>query len=99
MKPMSDANSKPSSNVAKPLAGTPPAKYERSNQPAPGFGKKIAEAAAEAIRRVAGIVRDRLDRHPVVVVSAMGKTTNKLLAAAHEAAAGRRDRLPRRGRR
>jgi aspartate kinase len=42
----------------------------------------------EAIERVAGIVRGRLDRHPVVVVSAMGKTTNKLLAMANAAAAG-----------
>ena len=45
------------------------------------FGGTSVESA-DAIERVAGIVRDRLDRHPVVVVSAMGKTTNKLLAIA-----------------
>ena len=45
------------------------------------FGGTSVESA-EAIRRVAGIVRARIDRHPIVVVSAMGKTTNKLLAIA-----------------
>ncbi len=54
------------------------------------FGGSSVESAA-AIERVAGIVRDRLDRHPVVVVSAMGKTTNKLLAIADFAVKGRRD--------
>jgi aspartate kinase len=54
------------------------------------FGGTSVESA-EAIRRVAGIVRDRLDRNPVVVVSAMGKTTNKLLAIAAAAVAGDRD--------
>ena len=54
------------------------------------FGGTSVESA-EAIERVAGIVRDRLDRHPVIVVSAMGKTTNKLLAMAGAAVAGRRD--------
>ena len=43
------------------------------------FGGTSVESAA-AIRRVAEVVRARADRHPVVVVSAMGKTTNKLLA-------------------
>ena len=38
------------------------------------FGGTSVESA-EAIERVAGIVRDRLDRRPVVVVSAMGRTT------------------------
>jgi aspartate kinase len=51
------------------------------------FGGSSVESA-EAIRRVAGIVRSRLDQHPVVVVSAMGKTTNKLLAMAAKAASG-----------
>jgi aspartate kinase len=54
------------------------------------FGGSSVESK-EAISRVAGIVRRQQHRHPVVVVSAMGKTTNKLLAAANEAAAGRRD--------
>jgi aspartate kinase len=54
------------------------------------FGGSSVESA-EAIQRVARIVRDRLDRHPVVVVSAMGKTTNKLLAMAARAAAGELD--------
>jgi aspartate kinase len=51
------------------------------------FGGTSVESA-EAIRRVAGIVRERLDRRPVVVVSAMGKTTNKLLAMAAKAVSG-----------
>ena len=51
------------------------------------FGGTSVESA-EAITRVAGIVRARLDRKPVVVVSAMGKTTNKLLAIAADAVAG-----------
>ena len=54
------------------------------------FGGSSVESA-EAIERVAGIVRERLARRPVVVVSAMGKTTNKLLAIAAAAVAGRRD--------
>ena len=40
------------------------------------FGGSSVESAA-AIERVAGIVKSRLDRHPVVIVSAMGKTTNQ----------------------
>jgi aspartate kinase len=36
-------------------------------------------------------VRARLSRKPIVVVSAMGKTTNKLLAIAAEAVQGKRD--------
>jgi hypothetical protein len=55
------------------------------------FGGTSVESA-EAIRRVAGIVRARLDRHPVVVVSAMGKTTNRLLAIATAAVASDLDR-------
>jgi aspartate kinase len=55
------------------------------------FGGTSVESAA-AISRVAGIVRARLERQPVVVVSAMGKTTNKLLAMAAEAAGGQRER-------
>jgi aspartate kinase len=54
------------------------------------FGGTSVESAA-AIRRVAELVRERLDRHPLVVVSAMGKTTNKLLASAAKAAAGQLD--------
>ncbi len=45
---------------------------------------------AEAMERVAGIIRLRLKEKPVVVASAMGKTTNKLLQAATTAAAGKR---------
>src|SRR3569833_1200912 len=41
--------------------------------------------------RVASIVRERLDRKPIVVVSAMGKTNNKLLALAQTAIHGERD--------
>ena len=52
------------------------------------FGGTSVEST-EAITRVAGIVRDRLAQQPVVVVSAMGKTTNKLLAIAAAAVARR----------
>jgi aspartate kinase len=52
------------------------------------FGGTSVESA-EAIARVAGIVRARLDREPVVVVSAIGKTTNKLLAVASDAVSGK----------
>lgn len=54
------------------------------------FGGTSVESR-EAITRVTSIVKRCEDRRPIVVVSAMGKTTNKLLAAAQEAAAGRRD--------
>jgi aspartate kinase len=53
------------------------------------FGGTSVESAA-AIERVASIVKARKERQPVVVVSAMGKTTNRLLAMAADAAAGRR---------
>jgi aspartate kinase len=53
------------------------------------FGGTSVESAA-AIERVARIVKARRERRPVVVVSAMGKTTNKLLAIAAAAIAGRR---------
>jgi len=46
---------------------------------------------AAAIERVAGLVRDHLPRQPVVVISAMGKTTRNLLAAGEAAAVGDRD--------
>src|ERR1035438_3667667 len=54
------------------------------------FGGTSVESAA-AITRVAGIVRARQACRPVVVVSAMGKTTNKLLAIAAAAIAGKRE--------
>ena len=54
------------------------------------FGGTSVESRA-AITRITSIVKKYEARRPIVVVSAMGKTTNKLLAAAHEAAAGRRD--------
>jgi aspartate kinase len=54
------------------------------------FGGTSVESR-KAIERVANIVRERLDRKPVVVVSAMGKTTNKLLAIATAAVKGDRD--------
>lgn len=55
------------------------------------FGGTSVESR-EAIARLRSIVEARRDRHPVVVVSAMGKTTNKLLAMAEEAVKGSRDR-------
>jgi aspartate kinase len=54
------------------------------------FGGTSVESAA-AIARVASIVKARVDRKPVVVVSAMGKTTNKLLAIANAAITGKRE--------
>jgi aspartate kinase len=54
------------------------------------FGGTSVESAA-AIERVAGIVKARADRRPIVVVSAMGKTTNKLLAIAQTAVSGKRE--------
>jgi aspartate kinase len=53
------------------------------------FGGSSVESAT-AIQRVAGIVKERRERCPVVVVSAMGKTTNKLLAIAAAAIDGDR---------
>ena len=46
------------------------------------FGGTSVESA-EAIERITEIVKSRLDRRPVVVVSAMGKTTNRLLKTAN----------------
>jgi len=54
------------------------------------FGGTSVESAA-AIARVAAIVKAREDRRPIVVVSAMGKTTNKLLAIANAAIQGPRE--------
>jgi len=53
------------------------------------FGGTSVESAA-AIERVAQSVKARRERNPVVVVSAMGKTTNKLLAIASSAIDGNR---------
>ena len=55
------------------------------------FGGSSVESAA-AIARVAGIVAARVARKPVVVVSAMGKTTNRLLEIASEAVLGHREK-------
>ncbi len=49
------------------------------------FGGTSVEDAV-AIRRLVGIVLRQVDRHPIVVVSAMGKTTNGLLECARLAA-------------
>jgi aspartate kinase len=51
------------------------------------FGGTSVEDAA-SIERVAEIIRERLSLRPIVVVSAMGKTTRKLLQAAEASAAG-----------
>lgn len=42
-------------------------------------------AGAQHLRRVSDIVRERLSKRPVLVLSAMGKTTNMLLASADNA--------------
>jgi aspartate kinase len=52
-------------------------------------GTSVQDAAA--MERVAGIVGKRLRQKPVVVASAMGKTTNGLLRSAKLAAEGKRD--------
>ena len=54
------------------------------------FGGSSLESAP-AIGRVAGIVKGALARKPVVVVSAMGKTTQQLLTLGEEAAGGNKD--------
>src|SRR5437762_1986050 len=51
------------------------------------FGGTSVEDAP-SIERVTEIIRERLNRQPVIVVSAMGKTTRKLLQAAEPSAAG-----------
>jgi aspartate kinase len=55
------------------------------------FGGTSVESR-EALERLASIVAHEKGAKPIVVVSAMGKTTNKLLATAEDAAAGRRDK-------
>ena len=54
------------------------------------FGGTSVESAS-AIERVAAVVKARAERRPIVVVSAMGKTTNKLLAIAQSAIEGKRE--------
>ena len=49
-------------------------------------GTSVGDAIA--IRRTADIIKGRLARQPVVVVSALAGTTNALIAAAEQAAAG-----------
>ena len=55
------------------------------------FGGTSVEDAA-AIERAAAIVRDRLPQSPVVVVSAMARITDQLLAMGRFAGAGDRDK-------
>jgi len=49
-------------------------------------GTSVGDAAA--IRRTAGIVASRLDRRPIVIVSALAGVTNSLIALAEQAAKG-----------
>jgi len=51
------------------------------------FGGTSVESG-EAIERLTGIVNSHLEQQPIVVVSAMGKTTNKLLEFAERARRG-----------
>ena len=53
------------------------------------FGGSSVESAV-AIERMRGIVESRRSQQPIVVVSAMGKTTNRLLEAAGLAVSGQR---------
>ena len=54
------------------------------------FGGTSVESQ-QAIERVTAIVKRHQQHRPIVVVSAMGTTTNQLLKIAREAAAGRRE--------
>lgn len=54
-------------------------------------GTSVADA--ERIRAVAGIVRERMDRHPVLVLSAMAGVTDLLERAVHVACRGELDKL------
>ncbi len=54
------------------------------------FGGSSLESAS-AVRRVAAIVKGALARKPVVVVSAIGKTTQELLTMAEESSDGRKE--------
>ena len=49
-------------------------------------GTSVADP--EAIRRAADIVQARLDRQPIVIVSALGGATNALIALAEQSARG-----------
>ena len=49
-------------------------------------GTSVGDAAA--IERASGIIGDRVSRQPLVVVSALGGTTNALIALAEQAASG-----------
>ena len=49
-------------------------------------GTSVADA--EAVRRAASIIQSRLDKQPIVVVSALGGATNSLLALAEQASRG-----------
>ena len=51
------------------------------------FGGSSVESG-EAIARLTGIVNSHLEQQPVVVVSALGKTTNRLLEFAEHARLG-----------
>lgn len=53
-------------------------------------GTSVQDAAA--IDRVAAIVRERLHEHPVVIVSALAKMTDQLLAMANAAGTGDREK-------
>ena len=55
------------------------------------FGGTSVEDST-AIDRVVKIVRERLEQSPVVVVSAMAKVTDQLLATAKAAGAGEREK-------
>ena len=55
------------------------------------FGGTSVESA-EAIDRIASIVQQRIEKRPVVVVSAMSKATDQLLAMAAAAGAGNKDK-------
>jgi len=76
-----------------PSPPSTPAPRDGSNEPDGGPAGKLlvmkfggsSLASFQHLQRVVEIVRSQLSRRPVVVLSAMGSTTNKLLAAADKA--------------
>lgn len=79
-----DSSSGPSESLRRATAGMGGNSQARSIMLVMKFGGSSL-AGAEHLQRVAGIIRERLSQRPIVVLSAMGKTTNMLLAAVQKA--------------
>eukprot|EP00403_Amphidinium_massartii_P007983 CAMPEP_0178416966 /NCGR_PEP_ID=MMETSP0689_2-20121128/24335_1 /TAXON_ID=160604 /ORGANISM="Amphidinium massartii, Strain CS-259" /LENGTH=519 /DNA_ID=CAMNT_0020038325 /DNA_START=70 /DNA_END=1626 /DNA_ORIENTATION=- len=90
--PVNPAVSLPGSPFASPSPGFEPLERQESDEGSEGSGRLLVMkfggsslAGAEHLQRVAKIIQEHLPQRPVVVLSAMGKTTNKLLQAAQSA--------------